>query len=87
MSPQKFADKYLLSLEQSLKEKPHSGLNGFEQEWNLLDEELRPLLTVGVGPNQQSFVDYLRAESIPQWQTQFSQLEVFHWMIEWATRP
>ncbi len=84
---QKFADKYLLSLEQSIKEKPHSGLNGFEQEWNLLDEELRPLLTVGVGPNQQSFVDYLRAESIPQWQTQFSQLEVFHWMIEWATRP
>ncbi|HCK65769.1 MAG TPA: hypothetical protein DHW49_05850, partial [Anaerolineae bacterium] len=85
--PQKFADKYLLSLEQSIKEKPQGGLNGFEQEWNLLDEELRPLLTVGVGPNQQSFVDYLRAESIPQWQAQFSQLEVFHWMIEWATRP
>lgn len=84
---QKFADKYLLSLEQSIKEKPQGGLNGFEQEWNLLDEELRPLLTVGVGPNQQSFVDYLRSEAIPSWQTQFSQLEVFHWMIEWATRP
>jgi succinyl-diaminopimelate desuccinylase len=87
MSPQKFADKYLLSLEQALKEKPHSGLNGFEQEWNLLDEDLRPLLTVGAGPSQQSFVDYLRAECIPQWQSQFSQLEVFHWMVEWATRP
>ena len=85
--PQKFADKYLLALEQAIKEKPESGLNGFEQEWNLLDEDLRPLLTVGAGPSQHSFVDYLRAECIPVWQAQFSQLEVFHWMIEWATRP
>jgi len=85
--PQKFADKYLLATEQAAKEKPQGGLNGFEQEWNLLDEELRPLLTVGAGPSQHSFVDYLRAECIPQWQAQFSQLEVFHWMVEWATRP
>jgi succinyl-diaminopimelate desuccinylase len=87
MSSQQFADKYLLALEQAIKEKPTSGLNGFEEEWNLLDEDLRPLLTVGAGPSQQSFVDYLRAECIPSWHAQFSQLEVFHWMIEWATRP
>jgi acetylornithine deacetylase/succinyl-diaminopimelate desuccinylase-like protein/gamma-glutamyl:cysteine ligase YbdK (ATP-grasp superfamily) len=87
MSPQQFADKYLLAVEQAAKEKPQGGLNGFEQEWNLLDEDLRPLLTVGAGPSQHSFVDYLRAECIPPWQAQFSQLEVFHWMIEWATRP
>src|SRR5687768_13507951 len=87
MPSQKFADKYLLALEQAIKEKPSGGLNGFEQEWNLLDEELRPLLTVGAGPSQHSFVDYLRAECLPQWQAQFSQLEVFHWMVEWATRP
>ncbi len=87
MPSQKFADKYLLAVEQAIKEKPQGGLDGFEQEWNLLDEELRPLLTVGAGPNQHSFVDYLRAECIPQWNQQFSQLEVFHWMIEWATRP
>jgi acetylornithine deacetylase/succinyl-diaminopimelate desuccinylase-like protein/gamma-glutamyl:cysteine ligase YbdK (ATP-grasp superfamily) len=86
-NPQQFADKYLLAVEQAIKEKPSSGLNGFEQEWNLLDEDLRPLLTVGAGPSQHSFVDYLRAECIPPWQAQFSQLEVFHWMIEWATRP
>jgi acetylornithine deacetylase/succinyl-diaminopimelate desuccinylase-like protein/gamma-glutamyl:cysteine ligase YbdK (ATP-grasp superfamily) len=85
--PQQFADKYQLALEQAIKEKPSSGLNGFEQEWNLLDEDLHPLLTVGAGPRQHSFVDYLRAECIPSWQAQFSQLEVFHWMIEWATRP
>ena len=53
-------------------------------EWNLLDEELRPLLTVGAGPSQKSFVDYLRTDCVPLWQAQFSQLEVFHWMIEWA---
>ena len=87
MPSQKFADKYLLAVEQAIKEKPSSGLNGFEQEWNLLDEDLRPLLTVGAGPSQQSFVDYLRAECLLPWQKQFSQLEVFHWMIEWATRP
>lgn len=85
--PQKFADKYLLAVEQAIQEKPSGGLNGFEQEWNLLDDDLRPLLTVGAGPSQHSFVDYLRAECIPNWQVQFSQLEVFHWMIEWATRP
>ncbi len=87
MPSQKFADKYHLAVEQAAKEKPQGGLNGFEQEWNLLDEELRPLLTVGAGPSQQSFVDYLRAECIPPWLAQFSQLEVFHWMVEWATRP
>lgn len=87
MSAQKFADKYVLALEQAIKEKPTSGLHGFEQEWNLLDEQLRPLLTVGAGPSRQSFVDYLRAECIPPWHRQFSQLEVFHWMVEWATRP
>ncbi|HEY2981030.1 MAG TPA: M20/M25/M40 family metallo-hydrolase [Anaerolineales bacterium] len=87
VEPHQFADKYRLALEQAAKDKPAGGLNGFEQEWNLLDHELRPLLTVGAGPSQQSFVDFLRAECIPQWQAQFSQLEVFHWMIEWATRP
>jgi hypothetical protein len=30
MSPQKFADKYLLAVEQAIKEKPSSGLNDFE---------------------------------------------------------
>jgi len=87
MPSQKFPEKYFLALEQAAKEKPQGGLNGFEQEWNLLDEDLRPLLTVGVGSSKQSFVDYLRAECIPPWLKQFSQLEVFHWMIEWATRP
>jgi acetylornithine deacetylase len=85
--PQQFAEKYQLALEESMKDKPQGGLAGFEQEWNLLDNDLRPLLTVGAGPSQHSFVDYLRAECIPVWQKQFSQLEVFHWMVEWATRP
>jgi succinyl-diaminopimelate desuccinylase len=87
MPSKKFPEKYFLAIEQAAKEKPQGGLNGFEQEWNLLDEKLRPLLTVGAGPSRQSFVDYLRAECIPPWQAQFSQLEVFHWMVEWATRP
>ncbi|MEJ5222827.1 MAG: M20/M25/M40 family metallo-hydrolase [Anaerolineales bacterium] len=86
-SPLSFADKYRLAVEQLAKDNPAGGLNGFEQEWNLLDEQLRPLRTVGAGPAEQSFVDYLRAECISPWLGQFSQLEVFHWMVEWATRP
>ena len=82
-----FAEKYHLALETAQKEKPTGGLCGFELEWNLLDSQFRPLLTVGSGPSQQSFVDYLRAECISPWLFAYSQLEVFHWMIEWATRP
>ncbi len=86
-NPHQFAEKYQLALETAIKEKPEGGVAGFELEWNLLDEQLRPLLTVGSGPNQQSFVDHLRANCLSPWIREFSQLEVFHWMIEWATRP
>jgi succinyl-diaminopimelate desuccinylase len=85
--PQKFAEKYKLAVQTALHQNPTEGLSGFELEWNLLDEQFRPLLTVGTGPAKQSFVDYLRAETLPAWLRTFSQLEVFHWMIEWATRP
>jgi succinyl-diaminopimelate desuccinylase len=81
------AEKYRLAIETAVKEKPQGGMCGFELELNLLDSKLRPLLTVGSGPSQQSIVDYLRAEILPPWQSAYSQLEVFHWMIEWATRP
>lgn len=85
--PGRFAEKYNLALETAIKETPDSGLYGYELEWNLLDEQFRPLLTVGSGPSRLSFVDYLRAETLSPWMHAFSQLEVFHWMIEWATRP
>ena len=85
--PIQFAEKYKLALDSAAKDKPAGGLNGFELEWNLLDESFRPLLTVGAGPAQQSFVDYLRAETLLPWLRNFSQLEVFHWMVEFATRP
>lgn len=83
----RFAEKYQLARETAMEQNPAGGLNGFELEWNLLDEHFRPLLTVGSGPARQSFVDYLRAECLPPWLRGFSQLEVFHWMVEWATRP
>jgi succinyl-diaminopimelate desuccinylase len=86
-NPHQFAEKYTLALDSAQKEKPSGGLNGLELEWNLLDEHFRPLLTVGTGPARQSFVDYMRGECISPWLREFSQLEVFHWMVEWATRP
>lgn len=85
--PVRFAEKYRLALESALKEKPQGGLCGLELEWNLLDSQMRPLLTVGTGPSRQSFVDYLRANCVAGWVKESSQLEVFHWMIEWATHP
>lgn len=85
--PDLFAEKYRLALQADIENRPQGGLCGFELEWNLLDDRFRPLLTVGSGPGQQSFVDYLRAECLSPWIREYSQLEVFHWMIEWATQP
>jgi succinyl-diaminopimelate desuccinylase len=85
--PQQFAEKYQLALEAAIANNTRGGLCGLELEWNLLDSQFRPLLTIGVGPSQQSFVDYLRACCLSPWSREYSQLEVFHWMIEWATRP
>jgi succinyl-diaminopimelate desuccinylase len=85
--PKTFAEKYHLAVLSAEKQHPQGGLNGMELEWNLLDEQFRPLRTVGIGPAEQSFVDYLRAECLPPWLAKFSQLEVFHWMVEFATRP
>lgn len=86
-SPGKFAEKYQLALEAARTANPRGGTAGFELEWNMYDSDFKPVLTVGTGPDQQSFVDYLRAHAIPAWLADRNQLEVFHWMIEWATRP
>ena len=85
--PQQFAEKYQLALEAAIANNINGGQCGFELEWNLLDSQFRPLLTIGAGPSQQSFVDYLRSSCLSPWSREYSQLEVFHWMIEWATRP
>jgi succinyl-diaminopimelate desuccinylase len=86
-SPSKFAEKYLLAREAAFKSHFKGGTSGFELEWNLLDSDFRPLLTVGAGPDEQSFIDYLLARAIPNWLADRAQREVFHWMVEWATRP
>lgn len=85
--PSVFAEKYFLALQQAVKDNPDGGISGCELEWNMLDSDFRPLLTVGSGPSQKSFVDYLREECLSTYTFGFSQLEVFNWMIEWATRP
>jgi succinyl-diaminopimelate desuccinylase len=85
--PEQFAEKFLLARETSIKNHPEGGICGLEVEWNLVDSQFRPLMTIGSGPSQQSFVDYLRTNHVSLWLRGFSQLEIFHWMIEWATRP
>ena len=83
----RFAEKYRLARQEALQTLPERGTCGLELEWNMLDADFRPLQTVGSGPDRRSFVDALRADFLPDWQVERSQLEVFHWMIEWVTRP
>lgn len=83
----RFADRVLLARETALKETPHGGTTGLELEWNLLDARLLPLQTVGAGPGRRSFADVLREDFLPEWLAERTQLEVFHWMLEWTTRP
>ncbi len=66
-NPELFAEKYRLAVAAAAESKPQGGLCGIELEWNLLDSQFRPLLTVGSGPFQQSFVDYLRTECLSPW--------------------
>jgi succinyl-diaminopimelate desuccinylase len=86
-SPSKFAEKYNLAREAALAANFKGGTAGFELEWNMYDGDFKPVLTVGSGPDRLSFVDFLRQSAIPSWLGDRIQLEVFHWMIEWATRP
>ena len=82
-----FVEKFQLARQTALETRPSGGLCGLELEWNLVDPQFRPLLTVGTGPDRMSFVDHLRTKVLSSWTEEYHQLEVFHWMIEWVTRP
>ncbi|HEX9082018.1 MAG TPA: hypothetical protein VF768_07045 [Holophagaceae bacterium] len=82
-----FVEKVTLARQTALETRPSGGLCGLELEWNLMDSRFRPLLTVGTGPDRMSFVDHLRSKVLQPWTEPYHQLEVFHWMIEWVTRP
>ncbi|MFN7958537.1 MAG: M20/M25/M40 family metallo-hydrolase [Holophagaceae bacterium] len=82
-----FVEKFQLARQTALETRPSGGLCGLELEWNLVDPQFRPLLTVGTGPDHMSFVDHLRTKVLPRWTEEYHQLEVFHWMIEWVTKP
>ncbi|MGD8552140.1 MAG: M20/M25/M40 family metallo-hydrolase [Anaerolineales bacterium] len=83
----RFAERYLLAKAQARKDLPDRGTSGMEVEWNLLDSRFRPLQIVGAGPEARSFADLLQEVYLPEWLDDRHQLEVFHWMIEFATRP
>ncbi|MEW6568071.1 MAG: M20/M25/M40 family metallo-hydrolase [Chloroflexota bacterium] len=83
----RFSEKVLLARQAAIEEHPLRGTTGLELEWNLLDARLQPLQTVGTGPARRSFADVLREDFLPEWLAERTQLEVYHWMIEWNTRP
>ena len=82
-----FVKKYQLSIETARQEFSQQGTCGMEIELFLLDSDLRPLLTVGMGPSKKSFVDYLRENCIPKSVLPLTDLEAFQWMLEWGTNP
>ncbi len=84
---ERFAEKVRLARQAAMAELPQRGTSGLELEWNLLDSRFHPLQTVGAGPGQRSFADVLRDDFLPPWLAERTQLEVYHWMIEWTTRP
>jgi succinyl-diaminopimelate desuccinylase len=83
----RFAEKVRLALENSQQADPKSGTSGLEVEFNILDSGLSPVEQVGYGPEGRSFADYLYDEQLPEWVKEHFQLEVFHWMTEFATQP
>ncbi len=83
----RFAEKVQLALASSAEGDFARGTSGVELEFNVLDERLRPVERVGFGPERRSFADYLVERHVPSWAKDRVQLEVFHWMVEAATRP
>jgi acetylornithine deacetylase/succinyl-diaminopimelate desuccinylase-like protein/gamma-glutamyl:cysteine ligase YbdK (ATP-grasp superfamily) len=83
----RFVERYQLAHEAARRDQPKRGTSGLELEWNLLDASFRPVQRIGSGPEARSFIDALRQDGLPGWLASYHQLEVFHWMTEWATRP
>lgn len=83
----RFIERFELAREEARHNLPERGTSGMELEWNLLDSRLRPLQIVGAGQEARSFADLLRETYLPPYLDGHHQLEVFHWMIEFATQP
>ena len=83
----RFAEKVQMAVESSQQDDPEGGTSGLEVELNILDSGMRPVASVGSGPERRSFSDYLRDERLPEWARSSFQLEVFNWMIELTTAP
>jgi hypothetical protein len=84
---ERFAEKYKLAREIAIADFGEQGTSGLELEWNVVDQEFRPLGVVRLGSGEVSFADAFRSEYVPPWLVERTQLEVFHWMVEWTTRP
>ena len=84
---ERFAERVRHARQTAHEQNPAGGTTGLEIEWNLLDPRFQPLQRVGAGRSARSFADVFREDLLPDWLAEQTQLEVFHWMIEWTTRP
>src|SRR3990170_1835021 len=84
---QRFADRVRHARRTAIEQNSFGGTTGLEIEWNLLDSAFQPLQRVGAGQAARSFADVFREDLLPELLAERTQLEVFHWMIVWTTRP
>src|SRR3989304_3407920 len=84
---QRFADRVRHARRTAIEQVPPGGTTGLEVEWIPLRSPSQPLQRVGAGRAARSFADVFREDLLPEWLAERTQLEVFHWMIEWTTRP
>ena len=82
-----FGEKLQLALESSHDADPEGGVAGIEVEFNIVDSELRPVVSAPGGSEDGGFSDWFLAERIPPEVRDRFQLEVFSWMTEVATAP
>ena len=83
----RFVEKYQLARKAALQSFFDRGTSGLEMEWNVTNGQFRPLHHVGSGPDARSFSEVLRKRFVPPTLADRNDLEVFHWMTEWITRP
>ncbi|MBP7148056.1 MAG: M20/M25/M40 family metallo-hydrolase [Acidobacteria bacterium] len=84
---QRFGEKVRIAVASSLGTHAEGGTSGVEVELNILDDSLRPVQRLEDGGTRRSFADEFLERHVPPWARPRVQREVFHWMVEIATRP
>jgi succinyl-diaminopimelate desuccinylase len=87
MNWMQFGEKLQLALESSHDADPDGGVAGIEVEFNIVDSDLRPMVSAPGGAEVGAFADWFLTHRVPSTASDRFHLEVFSWMTEVATAP